>query len=94
MKKIILATIVLTGLTGCTNAFVNPANNERYRVLRIRTLLCHDDGSVILLPKAAEVSADFADPIETSQACRPIVDSTWDVLDEKNRARDYRWLAK
>ncbi len=88
MKKIILATIVLTGLTGCTNAFVNPANNERYRVLRIWPLLCHDDGSIILLQKAAEVSADFADPIEASQACTPIIDHTWDVLDEKNRARD------
>lgn len=93
IKKIIPATIVLTGLTGCANAFVNPATKERYRVLRIWPLLCHDDGSIILLQKAAEVSSDFADPIKALQACRPIVDNTWDVLDEKNRARDYRWLA-
>ncbi len=94
MRKIILATIVLTGLTGCTNAFVNLADNERYRVLGVWPLLCHEDGSTILLQKAAKVRADFADPIETSQACTPIVDNTWDVLDEKNQARDYRWLGK
>ena len=94
MRKTLLAIAVLAGLTACTNAFVNPANNERYRVLRIWPLLCHDDGSIILIQKAAKVRADFADPIETSQACRQIVDNSWDVLDEKNRARDYRWLGK
>ncbi len=94
MRKILLAIAVLAGLTACTNAFVNPANNERYRVLRIWPLLSHDDGSMILFQKANS-SATFEEPTESSGACRPIVDHTWDVLDEmKNRVPDYRWLGK
>jgi len=92
MKKLLFSGLALVVLAGCS-PFVNLADNGRYRVLGIWPLLCHDDGSVILLQKA-NTSATFQEPIETSGACTPIVDHTWDILNEKNRARDYRWLGK
>ena len=92
MKNLLLSGLALVVLSGCS-PFVNPADNGRYSVLGIWPLLCHDDGSVILLQKANS-SATFEEPTESSGACTPIVDPTWDVLEEKNRARDYRWLGK
>ncbi len=91
MRKILLATIVLAGLTGCTSAFVNLADNGRYRVLGDWPLLCHSDGSVILLQKA-NASATFNAPTETPGPCTPAEDHAWTYLDEMDRPRDYRLL--
>ena len=51
MKKLLFSGLALVVLAGCS-PFVNLADNGRYRVLGIWPLLCHDDGSVILLQKA------------------------------------------
>ncbi len=93
MRKFLLATLVIAGLTACTNAFVNPADNERYRILGFWPRLCHGDGSVIWLQKANS-SASFEAPTETTGACTPAKDHAWAYRDEMDRQRDYRLLGK
>ena len=92
MKKLLLSGLTLMVLAGCTQ-FVNVADNSRYRVLGEWPLLCHSDGSVILLQKA-NAGATFTPPRESPEPCIAAEDHAWAYLDEMDRARDYRLLGR
>ncbi len=93
MKKLLLSGVALVVLAGCS-PFTNLADNDRYRVLGIWPLVCHDDGSVILLQKA-NASDRFTAATESPAPCTPVgAYGVWDILEEKDRLRDYRWLGK
>ena len=96
MRMFLLVAALLVGLMGCATKsvpFANFADNGAYRVLGVWPLLCHKDGSVILVQKA-NASATFNTPAETSESCTAAEDHAWAYRDEMDRPRDYRLLGK
>lgn len=65
----------LVGLAACGSAgggFKNLLDGNEYRVLAVWPLLCHPDGSVILVQKV-NPAGGFTEATETAQPCAPIV---------------------
>ena len=84
--------LLLLGLAACAPNLLDGGND--YRGLVRWNLLCHKDGSVILAQKANS-SGGFTEPSETPAPCTEAeAVSLQDIIDEKNRPRDYRWLGR
>ncbi len=86
-----ITLLLLLGLAACAP---NLLDDNDYRGLLRFDLLCHKDGSVILAQRANS-SGGFTEPSETPAPCTEAeAVSLQDIIAEKNRPRDYRWLGR
>ena len=71
LRKSGVLAAALVGLAAC-GTYTNLLDGNDYRVLAEWPLLCHPDGSVILVQKA-NPAGGFTEAAETAQPCTPIV---------------------
>ncbi len=73
LKKYAVLTAAVVGLAACgtSGGFRNVLDGNDYRLLTVWPLLCHSDGSIILVQKT-NPSGGFTDATETAQPCAEV----------------------
>ena len=89
LRKCAVLTAAVVGLAACGTGvgFRNVLDGNEYRLLTVWPLLCHSDGSIILVQKT-NPSGGFTDATETAQTCAKVKNKKFTPREHEAEAQD------